>query len=317
MKLTKYSAYAWFVLAFNIGVILWGAYVRATGSGAGCGSRWPLCNGEIIPRAPQIDTIIEFSHRLSSGIAFLLVLGLFLWGFRNYSKGHPVRLGASLSLLFIITEALVGAGLVLFEWVADDTSSGRAISMAVHLVNTFLLLASLTLTAVWASGGKRVSLTGQGGLLIVFGIGFIGIIFLGITGAITALGDTLFPEKSLLDGLMQDFNPSAHFLVRLRVWHPLIAITIGTFVILVAGVLALLSDDNSVKRFARTLIVLFIFQLGAGFVNLMLLAPIWMQIVHLLFADLVWITFVLLAAATFSRDETEILDIHLQEVVPT
>ena len=250
-------------------------------------------------------------------LVVLLVLGLYLWGFRNYPKGHAVRLGASLSLLFIITEALVGAGLVLFEWVADDASSGRAISMAVHLVNTFLLLASLTSTAWWASGGKRVSLTGQGGMLLVFGIGFTGIIFLGITGAITALGDTLFPANSLLDGLRQDINPAAHFLVQLRVWHPLIAIMIGFYVILVAGVLALSRDDHNVKRFAGTLIVIFILQLGTGLVNLLLLAPVWMQIVHLLFADFVWITFVLLAAATFSQEETEILDIYLRGLAPT
>jgi heme A synthase len=144
MQLTRFAKYAWGVLAYNILVILWGAYVRATGSGAGCGSHWPLCNGEVIPRAEQVETLIEFAHRLTSGLSLLLVVGLLVWAFRSYPKGHLVRLGAGLSMFFIITEALVGAGLVLFEWVAQDVSSGRVISMAVHLVNTFLLLASLT-----------------------------------------------------------------------------------------------------------------------------------------------------------------------------
>ncbi len=301
MKSKRYSIYAWFVLIFNLGVILWGAYVRATGSGAGCGSHWPLCNGEIIPRAQEIETIIEYSHRLSSGIAFLLVVGLFILGFRSYPKGHQVRLGASLSLLFIITEALVGAGLVLFEWVADDASLGRAISMAVHLVNTFLLLASITLTAWWASGGEKVEFKNQRGTLLAIGVGILGLIVLGITGAITALGDTLFPASSLLEGVSQDLDSTSHFLIRLRVWHPLIAITTGLYIIFIAGVLAYLLEKRYAKQFALALIVIFIIQLGAGIINLLLLAPVWMQIIHLLLADLVWTNFVLFTAAVFAK----------------
>jgi heme A synthase len=301
MNLKRYAIYAWFVLIFNLGVVLWGAYVRATGSGAGCGSHWPLCNGEIIPRAQEIATIIEFSHRLSSGAAFLLVVGLFIFSFRSYPKGHQVRLGASLSLLFIVTEALVGAGLVLFEWVADDASLGRAISMAIHLVNTFLLLASITLTAWWASGGERVEFRNQRGALLAIGFGILGVIVLGITGAITALGDTLFPASSLLEGVSQDLDPTAHFLIRLRVWHPLIAITTGLYIIFIAGVFAYLLEKRYTKQFASSLIVIFIVQLGAGIINLLLLAPVWMQIIHLLLADLVWINFVLFSAAVFAK----------------
>jgi heme A synthase len=302
MNLKRYAIYAWFVLIFNLGVVLWGAYVRATGSGAGCGSHWPLCNGEIIPRAQEIATIIEFSHRLSSGAAFLLVVGLFIFSFRSYPKGHQVRLGASLSLLFIVTEALVGAGLVLFEWVADDASLGRAISMAIHLVNTFLLLASITLTAWWASGGEMVEFRNQRGALLAIGFGILGVIVLGITGAITALGDTLFPASSLLEGVSQDLDPTAHFLIRLRVWHPLIAITTGLYIIFVAGVFTYLLEKRYTKQFASSLIAIFIVQLGAGIINLLLLAPVWMQIIHLLLADLVWINFVLFSAAVFAKN---------------
>ena len=316
MKASKYSIYAWIVLAYNLCVILIGAYVRATGSGAGCGSHWPLCNGEVIPQTPQVGTIIEYSHRLSSGLAFLAVLILFIWGYKSFPKGHQVRRGASLSLLFIVTEALVGAGLVLFEWVAQDASTGRVISMAVHLINTFLLLASLTLTAWWASGGKRLSFKGKARLLVVFGLGFIGLIFIGVSGAITALGDTLFPADSLIEGMRQDIDPAAHFLVRLRVWHPLIAISVGLYIIFIAGVLAFLRDNPLVKRFAGVLIALFILQLGAGFINLVLLAPVYMQIVHLFLADLVWITLVLFAAAEFAQTESQLSYVSGHEHAP-
>ena len=147
------SQFAWGVLAYNLAVILWGAYVRASGSGAGCGAHWPLCNGEVIPRAPSVATLIEYSHRLTSGLALLGVVALLVWTWRACAAGHPARRGAVLSLLFIITEAAVGAGLVLFELVADNATMARAMFMAAHLVNTFLLVAALTLTAWWLSGG--------------------------------------------------------------------------------------------------------------------------------------------------------------------
>ena len=301
MKWTRFAIYAWGVLAYNILVILWGAYVRATGSGAGCGSHWPLCNGEVLPRAAQIETMIEFAHRLTSGLALLLVIGLLVWAWRGYERGSTVRFGAMLSMFFIVTEALVGAGLVLFEWVAQDASSGRVVSMAVHLVNTFFLLAALALTAWWASGGEPVQLRGRGLALWAFGLGFLSILVLGVSGAITALGDTLFPSSSLLEGVRQDFSPTAHFLLRLRVWHPVIAILTGFYLSFVSGLIAMLRAERRTRRLAGFMIGLFAAQLIAGLVNLVLLAPVWMQIVHLLLADLVWITLVLFAAVTFAR----------------
>jgi heme A synthase len=299
-KMTKFGKYAWSVLGFNLIVILWGVYVRATGAGAGCGSHWPLCNGEIIPRTSQIETAVEFIHRLSSGIALLLVVGMVVWVFRAFPKGHILRIGAKLSLLFIITEALVGASLVLFSWVANDDSIGRVISMAVHLINTFLLLASLTLTSWWASGGSRLHLARGSILAWGFGIGFLGVLLLGVSGAITALGDTLFPSGTLTEGIASDFSVTSHFLIRLRVWHPLFAIFSGTYVMVLSGLTALNWRDRGIRRLAIGAIALILTQLLAGLVNLLLLAPVFMQIIHLFLADLIWITLVLLAANVFS-----------------
>ena len=300
MKLSRFAKYAWIVLFANLLVILWGAFVRATGSGAGCGAHWPLCNGVVLPRAPQIETVIEFTHRLSSGVVLLLVLGLFIWAFRKYPKRHPVRLGATLSLVFITTEALVGAGLVLFEWVAKDASLGRVISISVHLVNTFLLLAALTLTAWWASGGQPVSLKNRGAMAWAFGFGFLGILLIGVTGAITALGDTLYPAGSLAEGIRQDFEATAHFLVRLRVWHPVIAIGVGFYILFLSGVAAMLEENRAIRKFALVVIGLVIVQWLAGLLNVLLLAPVWLQLVHLLLADSVWIFWVLLSANVFA-----------------
>ena len=302
MKLKPFARYAWGVLAVNVLVILWGAYVRATGSGAGCGSHWPTCNGAIIPRAPQIETLIEFTHRLSSGLALLLVVGLLIWAWRGFGKGHPVRLGGILAMIFIITEALVGAALVLFEWVAKDESLGRVIFIAIHLVNTFLLLASLTLTAWWASGGHKLRLKSQGVLRWAFGVGFLGVIFLGISGAITALGDTLFPVATLNEGLLQDISSTAHFTIRLRVWHPVIAILVGFYLTFLTLWQFSSRKEPVIRRLSILLGSMFFFQLTAGLVNLLLLAPVAMQLIHLFLADMVWVMLVLLFAATFQEE---------------
>jgi len=300
---TPFAKYAWFVLAFNILVILWGAVVRATGSGAGCGSHWPSCNGEVIPPAPQVETLIEFTHRLTSGLAFLFVLGLLIWAFRIYPKGHRVRRASGAAMLFIISESLVGAGLVLFEWVAGNISTGRVVVMAIHLLNTHLLLAAIVLTAWWASGGNPLQWREQPNKLkwrIIIGI--VGVLVLSTAGAVTALGDTLFPSATLAEGIQQELSPASHFIVRLRVWHPVIAVLVGLYLIQLAFSLASEGHSTRNRRFAIALGILFIVQLAAGMINLILLAPVWMQIVHLFLADLVWIALILLTAETLSLE---------------
>ncbi|MCU0507346.1 MAG: COX15/CtaA family protein, partial [Anaerolineae bacterium] len=134
----RFAFFAWGVLAYNVLVILWGAFVRATGSGAGCGSHWPLCNGDVLPRAPALETVVEFSHRVTSGLSLILVLALIVWGWRIYKAGSPVRKTLVASGVFIIVEALIGAWLVLAGLTAENDSIARAVSMALHLVNTFL-----------------------------------------------------------------------------------------------------------------------------------------------------------------------------------
>lgn len=297
----SFAKFAWGVLGFNILVILWGAFVRATGSGAGCGAHWPLCNGEVIPRQPQVEALIEFTHRLTSGVAFLLVVGLLIFAWRSFPASHPVRRGALLAMVFMILEALVGAGLVLFELVAENQSLERVVAVSLHLINTFLLLASLALTAWWASDKTPSSGIENETLKRLFGLGLAGVVFLGVSGAITALGDTLFPSASLAEGLRQDFSPAAHFLVRLRIWHPVIAILAGLWVAFLSIWVILEKPAPAIRNLAFLLLGLFGVQWVAGLVNLLLLAPIYMQIIHLLLADLVWIVLVLLASATVPK----------------
>jgi cytochrome c oxidase assembly protein subunit 15 len=282
-------------LTFVLLVILWGAYVRASGSGAGCGSHWPLCNGQVVPRAAGSATIIEFTHRATSGIALVLILGQLVLAFRAFPRGHAVRRAAVASAAFILSEALIGAGLVLFEKVAGDKSVARAAWTASHLTNTFALVGSVVLTGWFAVGRSRDS-EPRRALYLGLLVALAGTVLVGISGSIAALGDTLFPVRTFAEGWSQDQSPTAHLFVRLRVLHPLLAVTAGTALLVITGLLVLRDQPRGARTPATIAAALVLAQLLAGLVNLGLLAPIPMQMVHLLLADLVWIALVRLTA---------------------
>ncbi|WP_224247497.1 COX15/CtaA family protein [Hyalangium gracile] len=298
----RFQVFSYAVLVYTLAVVLWGAFVRATGSGAGCGDHWPQCNGVILPREPTVATLIEYTHRVTSGLATLLAVALCVWGLRAHAKGHPVRRAAVLQLVFMLTEGAVGAGLVLLQYVADNPSIARAFWMAVHLINTFLLIGAQALTAWFAGGRARLVLRGQGMAGALVATGLAALMLLGVTGAIAALGDTLFPARSLAEGFQQDMSETAHVLLRLRVLHPVLAVGLGALVVVLGSLLSRLRPTPEVKRGATVLGVLYAVQLAAGLINLVLLAPVWMQLVHLLLADLVWISLVRLSAAGLAED---------------
>ncbi|MGE0455880.1 MAG: COX15/CtaA family protein [Vicinamibacteria bacterium] len=297
------ARFAWAVLAFNLGVIVWGSVVRATGSGAGCGNHWPLCNGQVLPRAPEIETLIEFSHRATSGLALVLVAALAARAFKTTAPGHPARRAALASLALILTEAAVGAGLVLFELVADDRSMARALFMGVHLVNTFFLLAALALTAHLLDGAPAPRLWGAGRRALPLLLALAALLLVGSSGAIAALGDTLFPSRSLAEALAQDLSTTSHVLIRLRVLHPSLAMLFALGLFAITAPLAAEARTPAIGRWARWALGLVVAQSFAGFLNVTLLAPVWLQVVHLLLADLLWISLVLLTASVLAVGE--------------
>lgn len=298
MTKSRFVRYSWFVLGYNILVILWGAFVRATGSGAGCGRHWPLCNGVVVPRPEQIETVIEFSHRVSSALAGVFVIILLVWAYRAFPRRHPARAGARWSLIFILIEGALGAALVRFELVGDNASAARAAVVAIHLVNTFILLGWLALTGWWARTGSHLRLKDRGSLNWLLVIGMLGMMFIGGSGAITALGDTLFPAGSLIEGIQQDLSPTAHFLIQLRIWHPVIAVVVGVYLFAIAGMIR--NAVPAAAQATRVVHAIFFVQLILGAINVLLLAPVWMQLVHLLVADILWIAFVLMSAAALA-----------------
>jgi heme A synthase len=292
----RYANYAWGVLALNILVIIWGAFVRATGSGAGCGDHWPLCNGQVIPQPTEIATVIEFSHRVTSGLALLAVFGMLVWSFRAYPKGHLVRRGAIATTILIILEALLGAGLVLLQYVAFNVSIERAFWMGAHLINTLLLTGALTLTAWWASGGRSLRLRGQGAIGATFWLAVAGMMLLSVSGAIAALGDTL----TIAGGISPEENVIVATLVELRIFHPLIAIVTGALVFLAVQVTNSRRPTRETLRFGWAAAGLFALQLLLGTLNVILKAPVWLQMVHLLVTMVIWVLLVLFGAAALA-----------------
>ncbi len=228
---------------------------------------------------------------MMSGVALFGVVGLWLWSRASFARGHRVRRMALASLLFLIAEALLGAGLVLFNYVDKDQSVGRAFYLSLHLMNTLLLLGALVLTAWYSRGvvqpSKRRSWLVATALPVA--------ILVSVTGAIAALGDTLFPATSLSQGFHQDFSNAANFLLRLRILHPTLAVLAGCYFIAASIVVLRTKQRTVATKLAMGVLILACAQLSAGAINLLLLAPVWMQITHLLLADSLWIGLVLLA----------------------
>src|SRR5215510_2506755 len=296
--------FAWLTLAYNIAVILWGAYVRATGSGAGCGNRWPLCNGVVLPRTPQAQTIIEFTHRLTSALAVVLVSSLVIWCWRKTAKGDWARYSSFAAILLLFNEAVLGALLVLFEHVGQDRSPARVFFLCMHFGNTLLLLAALALTAQWlAKAHHRFSLVKNRAEVVAVVFGLLATMCIGITGSLAALGDTLFPATSLRASFIQDFS-SANVLLRLRFLHPVAAAIAAIYVVW------LIQKSLNNRGPSSSQVVMpggvLIGQIALGILNVVLLAPVWLQIVHLLVAELFWVLVVLASAnLLFSAADSE------------
>lgn len=299
------SRLAWASLLFTVAVILGGAVVRATDSGAGCGESWPRCDGQIIPISPQGATLIEFTHRMMTAALGLALIALVIAVRRRHPAGHPVRRALAWTLGFFIGEVIIGAVLVLFGWVEDDASVGRIVAVTLHLVNTFLLLGAMAVTARLASGlpSIRLDWSRRQDRLLVAGV--VTLVVVGATGALNALADTLYPANSVIDGLRDEFGATAPFLLRIRTVHPLVAIAGGGILFILVRAPSL-AGTGRVARYALAVQLLLGAQVVIGLVNIALLTPVETQVIHLLAADALWIAWILLTAEFLGARRTAV-----------
>lgn len=289
---------AWAVLVFTLLVVLWGGFVSASGAGDGCGDDWPLCGELLSPStgttpADTVDTLVEFTHRATSGLALLAVAGLAVWSRRRFPAGHRARYWAALSLAFMVVESLIGAALVVFQWVDMNVSLARALVQPVHLANTYLLTGALA-CAAWWSGPRRPAAAldpGRPDRLVAAALG--GLVAVSAFGTAASLASTVFPAESFLDGVRNDFAGGAHYLVRLRVWHPVAVVAFGGYLVWLGRRLGRARPDGAPAPF-RLAAVLFAATLAVGILDAVLLAPVALQMAHLALAHALWLVLVAL-----------------------
>lgn len=295
----RFARFSQALLGYTLAVILFGAGVRITNSGAGCGQHWPTCNGEVLHLPKSLTTLIELTHRLTSGLSLLATLALLIGAYRLYPRGHVVRASALFSFVMILVEALLGMLIVLMRWVVHDASFGRVVALPLHLVSTALLTAALTWCAYFATvpEAKQNPLPRAArSLLLLAGLG---ILLVSTTGAVTALGDTVYPAQAsgFAARLQEDQGLNAHLLQRMRAIHPILAVGVAAFVAYAAMLLQGFRESPGVRRASLALAGSVLLQVCAGVVNIWLSAPGPLQVVHLLLANVVWISLILLAAS--------------------
>ena len=303
----KYRVLAWSVLIFNVGVVLGGAIVRATGSGDGCGESWPMCTDRLIPANPGVETMIEFGHRITSALAVFGVIALFVFAVRLYEKGNRVRTAAAFSLALLLFESLLGALLIVFGWVDQDASIGRMIVVPIHLLNTYILVGALTLTAWWSSGnpGPTKPIDGRSKRSLI--LGAVGLLLIGAIGALNALADSLYPAENFLSGVTDELSGDAPWLLQVRVLHPLVAIAIGFGVAYLVMRLGATATDRT-KHLGTAVGALIVLQLVVGLVNVLLAAPLETQVIHLAIADTIWIVYLIFGVSLLGeRTAAELL----------
>jgi len=301
-KIPSYALcrYAWGFLVYSIIVILWGTVVRATGAGAGCGNHWPLCNGTMVQHSPTISTLIEFGHRATSGISLIGAIVLVTWTWMATVRGHLARWAATAALLFMFIEALLGALLVTLGLTAQSQSPLRAPYLALHLTNTLLLLAALCLTAHLL--GRRKAFLARDVQVVSPSNCLAAVLFVlivGVSGSLAALGDTLFPARSLSNAFAHDFSAESEWLVRWRWTHPALAVLASILLIWLlvrATKRGGLAEVRNNRGLSIVVLALLIVEYALGALNVALLAPVWMQVAHLLGADLLWCSLVVLTA---------------------
>ncbi|MEX1361905.1 MAG: COX15/CtaA family protein [Nannocystaceae bacterium] len=302
---SRFSRVAWAFLGYLLLVILFGAWVRITHSGAGCGSHWPTCHGQIIPLDPSIETIIEYTHRLTSGLLGIFGLGLVGWAVARFGRSR-VTAAALVTMVFIVLEAAIGAGLVLKELVAADDSVARAVVISVHLVNTLLLTGAATLVAWWSTDDRPLSPRALGVGTWLIATALLALVASCMTGAVTALGDTLFPVdldtgQGVIAHVRGELSAANHFLVRLRIIHPMVAVVAAGIAYGVAAWLRIHATEARTARIAKGLQHAVVAQVVLGILNIGLAAPGWMQLAHLLLAQLVWVAAVLMAVSAWAQ----------------
>lgn len=288
LKQPGLGKWSWALLVLTVGVIVGGSLVRATGSGDGCGESWPRCEGSLFPLGGGTETTIEFAHRAATAFLAVVIVILVVVAFRAGDAGRNVRRALKWVGVFFMGEVVVGAVLVLAGWVDTDASIGRMIVVPIHLVNTFLLLGATVLVVHVANGGTwpRFDMKRRSNQISAMILGTL--LVIGALGGLNALADTLYPADTLGEGLRAEFGAAAPVLVRVRILHPMVAIA-GSLGVVMALRSPSFDGTGRVRSLANAAAVVVGIEAIIGIINVALLTPVEVQMIHLLVADVIWI----------------------------
>lgn len=295
---SRFRLYVWAVLGLTVAVIVSGDIVQATESGAGCGESWPRCDGSLIPAIGDAGTAVEFTHRMATTLLSLSFVGLVFGAWRYFGREHPVWRATLVATAFLVAEILIGAALVLFGWVEDDASWGRVVADGLHVVNTFLLLAAVTIVASLAADRPlpRLRLSRRADRLVLAAVAIV--LLIAVTGTINSLADTLY----LSDSVDVDATPIAAILVTIRGVHPVVAVAGGVAIVYLTIRLTELLGEAAPRPISLVQVIIGL-QFVVGVLNILLLTPLETQVIHLILADALWISLLLVALALPSRDQ--------------
>ncbi len=296
---SKFASFAWFVLIYNLAAVAWGVFVRASKSGDGGGAQWPLLDLSHQPINGDFARWVEGSHRVSTSLCGVFAIALVWMAFKNFPRKHQARLFSIGALGLTLMEGAIGAALVLFELVAENDSRARVGIMSFHVISTMLLVSSIALAAMAAMSRSRLSFRGNASIIPMGVLGMLIMFGLAVSGAVAALSHTLMPVDNVLAVAAM---PDAHWLQKLQPLHPYISIAAGLFICLMAGMLANLRPSPTVIKACRVMVVTFAAQLLMGLVNVQLAAPIWMQMVHLVLGDVLFISMIIAVALALMGD---------------
>lgn len=292
MGSSRFSKFSWFLLLYNLMVVAWGVYVRASMSGDGCGDHWPLCDGDSTPLMGAAARWVEASHRLSTSLCGLLAIVLFVWSLKAFKPGSPSRRGAALVLGLTLFEGLIGAILVKFQLVTNNASPERLAVSSFHVISTYFLMGALAYTALTSAGFERPDLKKQGSVLTLLAVGFVSVMFMGISGGISAMGHQLKPVDNVIEAAM---SPATHWMIRVQPLHPLLGVTVGVYLLLVGGLITHLRPSQWVRKASRWMVGIYAVQMAVGALNVVFKAPIAMQMFHLTMADVNFVSLVALS----------------------
>jgi heme A synthase len=291
MKNQRFAVYTWGVLFYTIGVVLLTAYVQAV-----CHSNGLLCH-LTAPISPVANlSLLEWAYHISAAGALLLTGALLVWSRRVYERGAAVRRVAWLAMGFAILDVLTGARAMQVAQMDTYVSTTHMLWMLLDLSTTLLLVANLALCAWWAAGNAIMQTRPDGLISIAMGSVFVLLLLVSASGSIATPDSARFATVTVAASLQADVHTMFQVLNRMGDLHPVLAMLMSIYVAGVAWLMYHHTQTSTTRRLAVLVTVFIILEIVVGVLNLTLLTPIALQLLHLLLHTLLWITLTLLAS---------------------